>query len=483
MSRLRSHLSPRIVLALFVIVLGGSWIAIASSASLSVSRTELGTPEQQAAVRTSRDVSGLPLQSACTVVPEKELFVREVSVVDDCLRTTWHSCISSGGTVPIPATQGAWTFGARMQSLAGTTDPAKLSTFTLNWLHHWQVDQTINSDPVPARTKIKSLLIDPWLAASGGSILDMKKAPFRLLAIVARLDLRENAGYSGGTSAGEARFIYNLLDLNNDNATTQFNVIFEYGLDAADCAAVQNWADLWHGLGSHTFGPDYNAALQAVTDRFATIGASPGKPNGSALNQLRTNEVQLVLPGSTLWELREFKLSSTVTTSGAPAPLVQGTVAQTPARSLNQTTAISTYANANAPAILANNYVVPLVWSGAPFRGGAAPNHLELGWDGPPPACSTIPPNVRFNFSVNTCSGCHGIPETNTTFKQVEPRNAGSRSDLAAFLTGESGVPDFCSGQPSHSFNDIERRRVDLCQLLNKTCTEIDSEPVVTFVH
>ncbi|HEY3567081.1 MAG TPA: hypothetical protein VGP73_04035, partial [Thermoanaerobaculia bacterium] len=122
MSRLRSHLSPRIVLALFVIVLGTSLIAFAS-----VTRTELGTPEQQAAVRTSRDVSGLPLQSSCTVVPQKELFVTDVSVVDDCLRTTWGPCISSG-VVPAPATQGAWTFGARMQSLAGTTDPATLST-------------------------------------------------------------------------------------------------------------------------------------------------------------------------------------------------------------------------------------------------------------------------------------------------------------------------------------------------------------------
>ena len=301
MSRLRSHLSPRIVLSLFVIVLGTALIAFASS------RTETGTPEQQAAVRTSRDVSGLPLQSACTVVPEKELFVREVSVVDDCLRTTWRSCISSGGTVPTPATQGAWTFGARMQSLAGTTDPATLSTFTLNWLHHWQVDQTINGDFVPARPNIQSVVIDQWPKVNGGTMLDMKKAPFRLLAIVARLDLRQNAGYSGGRTAGEARFVYNLLDGNGN--TTQFNVIFEYGLDAADCAAVQSWADLWHGLGSHTFGPDYNAALQAVTDRFATIGASPAKPNGSAINQVRTNEVQLVLPGSTLWELREFKLT------------------------------------------------------------------------------------------------------------------------------------------------------------------------------
>jgi len=473
MSRLRSRLSPRIVLALFVIVLGGSLIAFAS-----VTRTELGTPDQQAAVRTSRDVSGLPLQSACTVVPQKELFVTDVSVVDDCLRTTWGPCISSG-VVPAPATQGAWTFGTRIASVAGTTDPATLSTFTLNWLHSWSTNQTINGDLVPARPNIQSVVINPWLTASGGKTLDMKKAPFRLLAIVARLDLRQNAGYSGGTTAGEGRFIYNLLDGNGN--TTHFNVIFEYGLDAADCTAVLNWANLWHGLGSHTFGPDYNAALQAVTDRFATLGASPGKPNGSAINQVRTNEVQLVLPQSTLWELREFKPIATVLTAG-PAPLTQTTVAQTPARSLDQTAAISTFVNANEAAILANNYVVPLTWSGAPFRGGAAPNHLELGWDGPTPVCSSITnPEARFGFSVNTCSGCHGTPETGTVFKQVEPRNAGSASVLAGFLSGINNVSDFCGR--THNFNDIDRRRVDLCQLLGKTCTQVNSEPVITFVH
>ncbi|HEX4959457.1 MAG TPA: hypothetical protein VF173_01365 [Thermoanaerobaculia bacterium] len=475
MSHLRSHLSPRIVLALFVVVLGGSLLTLGAA---GVSRTELGTADQQAAVRTSRDVTTLPIRSTCTVVPEKELFVTDLSVVEDCLRTTWGPCV---GISPAPATQGAWTFGTRMASVAGTTDPATLSTFTLNWLHSWSNNQTINGDLVPARPNIQSVVIDPWLAASGGKILDMKKAPFRLLAIVARLDLRQNAGYSGGTSAGEGRFVYGLIDANGN--PLQFLVIFEYGLDAANCTAVLAWANLWHGLGSNAFGPAYNAALQGVTDRFATIGASPGKPNGSAINQVRSDEVQLVLPGSTLWELREFKPIPNLTLpAGSIAPLTQNTVAQTPARSLNQTTAISTFVNTNAAAILANNYVVPLSWNGAPFRGGAAPNHLELGWDGPLPVCSTITnPNARFSFSVNTCSGCHGLPETGTTFKQVEPRAAGAVSTLSGFLTGINGVPDFCG--ISHNFNDIDRRRVDLCQLLGKTCTQVNSEPVISFVH
>jgi hypothetical protein len=477
MSRLRSHLNPRLVLALFVLVLSASLISLAATTGTPFkSRTELGTTAQQDAVRSSREVSTLPIRSSCTVIPNKELFVTDVSVVDDCLRTTWGPCLS-GPVPPPPATQGAWTFGARMQSLAGTTNAATLSTFTTNWLNHWKVNQTINGDPVPARPNIQTLVINPWLAASGGTILDMKKAPFRLLAIVARLDLRENVGYSGGASAGEGRFVYDLLDASGN--PTQFLVIFEYGLDAADCATILKWANTWHGLGGHTFGPDYNAALQAVTDQFATIGASPGKPNGSAINQVRTDEIHLVLP-SPPWELREFKLSTL--TSVTPAPLTEVTVAQTPASSLQNTTAISTYINGNTPAILANNYIVPLLWSGAPFRAGASPNLLNLGWDGPaPPVCGSITNlNARAIFAVNTCNGCHGTAETGTTFKQVEPRNVGTASVLSGFLTGTSRT-DIC-GIP-HNFNDIDRRRVDLCQLLDKTCSEVDAEPAISFVH
>ena len=473
MSRLRSRLTPRLVLALFALVLSASVVAFSATTSgTSTSlRTELGTTDQQTAVRTSREVSTLPLRSTCTVDPVKELFITDVSVVDDCLRTTWGPCI---GTPVAPATQGAWTFGARIASIAGTTNAATLSTFTINWLNQWAVAQTINGDTVPARPNVQTLIIDPWLAASGSkTTLDMKKAPFRLLAIVARLDLRENAGYSGGSSAGEGRFIYDLLDANGN--TTNFLVIFEYGLDAADCNAVLKWANAWHGLGAFSFGPSYNAALQSVTDGFATIGASPGKLNGSAINQVRTNDFHLLR----LWELREFKLSA-LTVSGSPSPLVQATVAQTPARSRHQTTAVSTFVNANETAILAHQHIVPLSWAGAPFKGGAAPHNLDLGWDGPTPICTTITnPQARHAFSLDTCSGCHGL-ETATGFLQVRPRPAGSPSGLSGFLTGTTAT-DLCN--LAHNFNDIDRRRVDLCQLLDKTCTQIDAEPAITFVH
>lgn len=63
MSRLRSHLNPRIVLALFVIVLGVSLISLASSVTPAATvRPEIGTDAQQRSVRTSREISTMPLR-------------------------------------------------------------------------------------------------------------------------------------------------------------------------------------------------------------------------------------------------------------------------------------------------------------------------------------------------------------------------------------------------------------------------------------
>jgi hypothetical protein len=472
MSRIRSSLTQKTGAVLTLLVLGSALLAFAATSptAKTAAPTELGTPTERQAVRTSRETALLPIRSSCTVKPGKELFITDVSVVDDCIRTTWTgSCLTSVAT---PATRGAWTLGKLLEGIFGTTNPTTLSTRTISWLNQWATLKTINGDPVPARPTVQSTIIDPWLAASGGTTLDMKKAPFRLLAIVARLDLRQNSGYSLGRTAGEGRFVFGLVD--EFGGGTNFLLILEYGLDAEDCNAVLDWANAWHGLGAYSFGPGYNAALQAVTDRFTAIGASPGKPNGSAINQVRTNDFVLDFP----WELREFHLDPNV--RSLLKPLVLATVAQTPASSLQGTTAISTYVNANEPAILAHQHVVPLTWGGSPFLGGAAPHSLDLGWDGPSPQCTSITnPQARHAFSLDTCSGCHG-QETGVFFKHVEPRSFGSASTLSTFLTGGSAT-DLC-GQ-THSFGDINRRRVDLCQLLEKSCLEVDAEPAITFVH
>jgi hypothetical protein len=458
-----------------------------------------------AGANVQRDPSLLPPEPSCTVDTAKELFITSTSVVEDCVRTTWTGICQ----VPVqPATRGAWTFGKLIQGVAGTTDPVKLNAFVRRWLGQWQQDVTVNSDLVPARPNIQSVVIDPWQTASGSTTLDMTKAPFRLLAIVFRFDLRNASGsYGGGNTAGEARFVFGVLGPSGN--PLQFTTIFEYGLDVSECADIQAWAQAAHALGSLPFGPDYNAALQSITDQFTTLGASPGKLNGSAINQVRTNELGLgVFP----WELREFHLK-TVTisnprdplpvaqanTGGATGPslgskslapppgtttridLVEATVAQTPDLDHQKQQILADYINTNEAAILGNTYTVPLTFQSTHFRGAAARhNAFDIGWDGPGSACSSINNSeARFNFSLNTCSGCHG-DDTGTGFLHVFPRTPGNPSNLSAFLNGGQAT-DVCG--LNHNFGDLERRRLDFCVLLDETCTQIEQEQPANFVH
>lgn len=425
-------------------------------------------------VRNSRDASLIDIElavagaAACVVDPARELFITNVSVVDDCFRTTWF------GACPapvLPATRGAWTFGKLAEGIFGTNNPVLLHNEVTRWLNEWNFVKVVNGEAVPARPAVQNLVINPWLAASGGVQLDMRRAPFRLLAIVSRLDLRQPATAPGGQTAGEARFVFGLL--NAAGNPTQYLLILEYGLDAKDCNGVLGWANQWHGLGTIPFGPNFNAALQKITDQFTLIGASPAKPNGSALNQARTDDFFLAQP----WELREFTLQPP---AGPPAPLLMSTVAQTPANVRQQTGLLANYVNVNTPAIVANNYVVPLMWAGFTFRGGASTHTLNFDWDGPPAACTSIAnANARHNFSLNTCNGCHGS-ETNTIFKHVEPRLPGVPSALSGFLTG-IGTVDMCG--IARPFNDLARRQADLCTLVSSSCLQINSEDPVNFAH
>ena len=145
----------------------------------------------------------------------KSLMITDLSVVQDPART-WDPCNPGGGTP-----MGAWTFGRLMTDMANTpVTGIPASEFVRRWLRSWQFDQTINFDGVPNRdAAIRAQMLDAWQAASGGPgvPLNLAIAPFRLLAIVNRVDLRANTTYGGGSSnnpcdppclGGEARFVF-----------------------------------------------------------------------------------------------------------------------------------------------------------------------------------------------------------------------------------------------------------------------------------
>jgi cytochrome c553 len=285
---------------------------------------------------------------------------------------------------------------------------------------------------------VKAQILDTWPRLPGGA-LDLRAAPFRLLAVVDRLDLRNLAD----GDAGEGRFVFGFLD---GGLPTEATLIIEYKLPAATSADVLRWAQAFHALGALPFSEEYNVALEALTESFTRRGARPSHPNGSALGDVRTNELAFGEDGN--WELREFALSPT-TGRLEPRP-----VELTPDLGLNGGDALARFVNANAAAILLDEDTVPDVFEGRPFRAGASLNDASV-W-----AAAGIADNeARHHLALNTCNGCHGS-ETKTDFLHVRPRLAGFESRLSPFLTGKM-VPDPVTQEP-RTFNELARRRADL---------------------
>ena len=403
------------------------------------------------------------------VDPSRELFITDLSVVQDRTRT-FDIC----GNVGNP--NGAWTFKTLMTNMANQPvtgiDPA---TFVERWLRTWAVNNTINTFPVPSRVNILNQVVNNWPRLPDGR-LNLDSSPFRLLAIVNRIDLRANPVYGGtGGNAGEGRFVFAVVNrsINNGCSVTQFNVIFEYGVPITKCTAIRNYAQQWINLGNIPLGSAaFNPALQAITDQFTAANAAPLKPNRSALNQLRTNEIALASP----WELREFIL---------PRPnghLTLTTAKQTPHHTRNNTALLANYINTNAAAINAGNHSVPLTWAGQPFLTGSNFNFSVANgavWNAP-----GVANQPRHMFSLATCNACHGgetrdnVGAGDTTFVHITPRLINQQSQISKFLRGNGTLalpttfnkPDPINGAPIRQFGDLLRRQQDLANLINTSC-------------
>jgi hypothetical protein len=240
-------------------------------------------------------------------------------------------------------------------------------------------------------------------------------------------------------------------------------VIFEFNLPAPDQAAVDQWARDWHALGALTLGSTaYNDALGAIVDRFvAPANLLRFLTNEAAFDPATDDDRAAVQ------QFRQFQLNVTGTRL-EPAP-----VNLTPANSLDNTAALANYINQNEGVILAGTHQVPPMFEGAPFQGGAVfgpPNQqgatAQRGfWKAP----GILNNDARHQFSLNTCNGCHNLPETGTGAVHIfriktRGNKPASAASLSGFLTGIS-VPDPVSGVP-RSFNDLARRNAKLATLV-----------------
>ena len=175
----------------------------------------------------------------------------------------------------------------------------------------------------------------------------------------------------------------------------------------------------------------------SITEQFAAAGVAPSKPNGSALNQLRTNEISLANASpDDDWQLREFRLFA----DGAPdaGQLRMVTVKLTPDTTLRTADTTARFINHKTQLILQERHTVPEIWEGNHFLGGFS-DVRNLSNSFPPddntwrdgPTVRITNREARHKFSLNTCNACH-TTETGTTFTHVKraPSNTPCSSPL-----------------------------------------------------
>ena len=399
---------------------------------------------------------------------------------------TFNPCTNAG------TKGGIWTFGHLIREMANT--PATGVTpedFLKNWLNTWTVPQTVNGDIITPRPQIAQILLNWQTLCGTGNPLDVDKAPFKLIAIVNRLDLGGSSAY-GFKNPGEGRFVFCAI---NDDCTVMrnpqpFMVIFEYGIPKSKCVDLKAYAQEWYDLKLLPLGlPAYNNALGAITKQFTEANLAPSKPNGNALNQIRTNELGL---GVGPWELREFNIDA------ISHQLIDTTVKQEPqipfnnehfAKNPADVQDMATFVNNNEPQFLSVTYSIPLTvpLSSKPFLAGKAhtldPSNYH--WDGTTTAGPSFinSDSARFQLSLNTCSGCHGGEANTGNFMHVAPSIPnGVPAQLSGFITGN---PPFSaspfkvqdranrpSGSPQvRGFNDLERRGLFLEAAIKKSCS------------
>lgn len=452
-------------------------------------------PDQSDESATTQSVlancASLPAISGA-INPDKELIIRDVSVVDDPCRTTWTA--TGCGT-----TLGKWTFGQLMATMSGNSDPnsSVAKNFVNQWLRFWLSPQT-NVNParpqtVAARPVIGPVMLFRWLQASPGCMspaqtvtdpaqwlsalqactnLNLQAAPFRLLAISNRIDL-DGRDYNGNNGApGELRLafgIYNTASPSLPSGNAEFILEYQY----PNSFPPSWWMAMFHNLSSMAFGSSYLSQLQSVMDLVVGPNATSGKPNNSSIGQIRTLENSFDSTAARQWEFRQFALPASCVTG---CLLAQIPVSQTPLTTDNNTAALTTWMTSNQVAISTSHHVVPNTMLAGSSLSPQLPNSTI--WNTTPdintghtlvkPSDPTFSYNVRHNFALSTCNGCHYLETNNssTLLFHINPRTPGSPSALSPFLT-RTVTPDPNNGGFPQDYLQVPDPNPDSFDILN----------------
>ncbi len=393
---LRSSISLGLVTALAA-VSGGVAVGCSGSSSSSSSGTT-NVPE-------------------CTSVAVDRF--KELEIVDDEV---------VGDARSLNASDGPWSFRHVFEQLAGQQTA---SDFIQHWLASWTQQAMVNLYPVAARTGVGPQLLCPWLKLSPDNqcnddcstctnkVLDMGKAPFKLIGIINRIDLVNS------DQDPEARFVFGLMDGPADDPNSkpkQMSLITEFHLDTSTQSAKQ-WAQRWHQLGSFAKQDEsYKAALQAITDDFSK----------SKNLQVRTNERVF----DWQWQLREYKYDGTGLS-------ITGT-ANTPDSTVNSSDQLNQWLQDNRDAVMKNKHHLP-----PRLLGGGA--EIEFNW------VAQVDEPLRHAFAQQTCNGCH-----HTEMKNPLDINF----QLSPMRTGRDRLSTFLHNPADTAHDELHARESQMCTLL-----------------
>lgn len=464
-----------------------------------------------------------------TIVPDHQLMMIDTHVVEDgsieqlagLSGRTYDACISNDRGNP----NGAWTFQTLWMAAFNTTSVAAAEQQLANFLANWQSNQSINNFTVDSRPLMGTLgstgLLQNWPLDTNGNMCTFGPngpqvtcpsllAPVRLNAIVNRVDL---GGQEGQTPAGELRFVFGVAAgtqalqgcLLSPNTPPLFNIIFEYKVPSSWSAP--SWAAQWGQLPTDNWSYNnsdcpsdgcYMSLLQSlITDNVVKENCQViGGSMNTCLSHIRTNEIALDNGADSIWEQRQFTI-----TSYGPNTLTETVMFQTPDNSFNfggapcggpglpgctsQPSTFADYINEYENSIVSNLGTYPFVTnqypSGQSFQAGSSFNGFNTVnagtyWN----ECTSEPCTqisgsngleARRYFSLNTCNGCHGA-ETNTLgFQQVFNRLPGNPSNLSNFLLGcvtSAGGSCVTSGDPGSDGCTVGHQGTtsgDQCQL------------------
>lgn len=326
--------------------------------------------------------------------------------------------ILGGARIDATRNDAPWSFRHAVEGLA---PPNEGAAFASAWLATWQSTSTgpaSGSLPLTARPDVRASLVCPWLRLTPENAcdatcsqctaenLDLTRAPFRLLAIVNRLDLAEGQ-QSCDENKAEARLVYVALD--GTGAALPFNVIFEYGA----LGTMAGDAKAWHALASLS-GEAYAAALERISRSVTDSGRT-------TLKQLRTSENLGAAHGSA-YELRQFERGGD--------RLVVAALTNTAPDSLNGTQQLADHVLNHGKEIASGDNAITLAMRTA----SSTMPRSDFRWSDT--SGDTGRGSTLDLFGLSTCNGCHAGHRGDTTRVPFSHIGANAQGDtvLSRFL-------------------------------------------------